>query len=269
MLERAMGGGPDGLDDEPHVWGGPDHVPDDGTLHGASSSAEAQPPSDHRLDVADPAPTHLAAVRYVQDGQARRLTCDAVLSTIPLPELIAAFGRHAPVETREAAGQLRHKPVAVYGFLVRRPRILNALYVYYRDRIFHRLAEPALSGMEVRPPGHTVLLAETTCEVGDDRWTGGSDSRERMIADLEAEGLLSASEIVETHVFTNEHAYPVYGLGFEPHLAAVESYLARFANLRSTGRQGGFCYPNMHGAMRMGATAAAELAALLFGAASV
>lgn len=35
------------------------------------------------------------------------------------------------------------------------------------------------------------------------------------------------------------------------------------ANLRSTGRQGALCYPNMHGAMRMGADAAQALMASL------
>jgi hypothetical protein len=164
-----------------------------------------------------------------------------------------------PADVREAAEHLRHLPVAVYGFLVRRPRVLDAQYVYYRDRSFHRLAEPKNCGMQVTPEDCTVLLAETTCAIGDDRWNGGDATRRRMIADMEAEGLLRADEIVETHVFHDEFAYPVFALGFEPHLARVEAFLGAFANLRSTGRQGGFCYPNMHGAMRMGADAAAAL----------
>lgn len=164
-----------------------------------------------------------------------------------------------PGDVREAAEHLRHLPVAVYGFLVRRPRVLDAQYVYYRDRSFHRLAEPKNCGMQVTPEDHTVLLAETTCAIGDDRWNGGEATRRRMIADMEAEGLLRADEVVETHVFHDEFAYPVFALGFEPHLARVEAFLGAFANLRATGRQGGFCYPNMHGAMRMGANAAVSL----------
>ena len=55
-------------------------------------------------------------------------------------------------------------------------------------------------------------------------------------------------------VLRAEHGYPVYDLGFEAHLETVETYLDRFTNLYSTGRQGAFAYPNMHGAMRMGRT---------------
>ena len=51
-------------------------------------------------------------------------------------------------------------------------------------------------------------------------------------------------------------AYPIFALGFEQHLDTVVDYLKPVTTLCSTGRQGAFCYPNMHGAMRMGADAA-------------
>jgi len=36
----------------------------------------------------------------------------------------------------------------------------------------------------------------------------------------------------------------------------VRDYIAHLTNVCSAGRQGDFCFPNMHGAMRMGADAA-------------
>jgi protoporphyrinogen oxidase len=50
--------------------------------------------------------------------------------------------------------------------------------------------------------------------------------------------------------------YPIFKLGFEEHFDRVKGHIEKVANLRSVGRQGGFTYPNMHGAMRMGANAA-------------
>jgi protoporphyrinogen oxidase len=205
----------------------------------------------------------VTAVRYERGGAEHALACDAVLSTIPLGALIRAVGDAAPPDVRTAAAELRHKPVAVYGLLVRKPRVLEAMHVYYRERIFHRLAEPANCGMTVSPPGHTVVLAELTCDVGDDRWAGGPATRQRIIADMVAEGLLAEDDIVSVYVLRDEYAYPVFALGFEPYLARVQGYVGGLANLRSTGRQGAFCYPNMHGAMRMGADAAQALMASL------
>jgi protoporphyrinogen oxidase len=203
----------------------------------------------------------VTAVRYQRGGVEQHVDCDAVLSTIPLAALVRAMGQAAPADVRAAAAELRHKPVAVYGLLVRKPRVLDAMYVYYRERIFHRLAEPRNCGMQVSPPDATVVLAELTCDVGDDRWEGGETTRQAIIADMVAENLLAANDIESVTVLRDEYAYPVFALGFEPHLARVQGYLGRLPNLRSTGRQGAFCYPNMHGAMRMGADAARQLVA--------
>lgn len=201
----------------------------------------------------------VVGVRYVRDGREQRLGCDACLSTMPLPELVAALSPPAPEGVLASARELRYRPLAVYGLLVRRPRVLDAHYVYFRDRVFHRVAEPTNSGLVVRPPGHSVLLVELTCDMGDERWRGEASVRQQILADLEAEGLVRPDDVVETHLLRTPYGYPVFELGFEPHHAAVMSYLATFRNLRSTGRQGGFAYPNMHEAMRMGATAAEEL----------
>ncbi|KAA3605433.1 MAG: FAD-dependent oxidoreductase [Planctomycetota bacterium] len=203
-----------------------------------------------------------AVVFTDSEGRSRRQECPFLLSTIPLPSLVQVLRPSAPDEVQHAARQLSFKGTAVYGYLVRKEKILDALFVYFRDRIFHRLAEPKLSGLQVQPPGHTLLLAETTCDPGDDRWLGGAETRARMVSDLEAEGLIQKEDIVETHVFVQEHAYPVFRLGFEPYLDTVQNWLGGIPNLRSVGRNGGFCYPNMHGAMRMGAEAAFELSAM-------
>jgi protoporphyrinogen oxidase len=59
----------------------------------------------------------------------------------------------------------------------------------------------------------------------------------------------------------SETGYPVFSLGFEPNLETVKQWVASVPNLQSVGRQGGFTYPNMHSAMRMGAKAAEKVMA--------
>jgi len=179
------------------------------------------------------------------------------LSTLPLPHLIRSLDPPAPPEILAAADQLRFKPMTVYALLVKKEHCMDALYTYYRDRIFHRVGEPKNAGLIVRPPGHTTLIVETTCEIGDPKWTG--DALPQILTDLEAEGLCTPNQVISHHLIHATHAYPIFIKGFEESFEKITTYLARFTNLRTTGRQGAFTYPNMHSAMRMGATAATEL----------
>ena len=203
----------------------------------------------------------VTAVRFRRAGRERRLPCDHVISTIPINGLAGVLDPPAPKAVVEAGRALRHRPMVVYGLRVARESVLSALYVYYRDRVFHRLAEPKRSGLIVEPPEHTILLVEMMCELGDARWRAEPEAVVAVMDDLEDEGLLRREEVVELQVLTAEHAYPVFDLGFEPHLEKVQAHLGALGNLHSTGRQGGFCYPNMHTTMRMGADAAERVVA--------
>ena len=207
-------------------------------------------------------PSRAVGIRYAApSGKEQRVACDAVLSTIPINHLVRSMEPQRPAAVLKAADGLRHRALVVYGLRVARARVLEALYVYYRDRRFHRLAEPKLSGLEVDPPDHTLVLVELMCEVGDPMWNGDEEAISEVMDDLEAEGLLMRDEVVELHRVQAEHAYPVFEIGFEEHLDTIREHIVSISNLRSVGRQGGFCFPNMHASMRMGAEAAEALVA--------
>ncbi|HEY5565518.1 MAG TPA: FAD-dependent oxidoreductase, partial [Rhodothermia bacterium] len=197
------------------------------------------------------------SVTYVKDGDATTIECDAVVSTIPVNALVRSVSPSAGDELLVSCDHIKFKAIAIYGLLVKKERVLeDALYVYFREHVFHRFSEPKGSGVTINPEGHTTILVEVTCDVGDDRWNGGEETRRKIVESLEKEGMLKEDDIVEVHLLTNEWGYPVFALGFEPHLERLEKYLAEISNLESTGRQGAFTYPNMHDAMRMGVTAA-------------
>ena len=194
-----------------------------------------------------------------QPGKLFLSDTDVLLSTIPLPALLAAFDPAPPADVLAAAEQLRFKAMTVYAVHVQRERCMEALYTYYRDRIFHRVGEPKNAGLKVTPEGTTTLIVETTCEPGDPKWTG--EAWPQIVQDLAVEGICHPDDILGHHLLHERHAYPIMNLGFEKHLQKVEAFLAQFPNLRTTGRQGAFTYPNMHTAMRQGATAIDDLAA--------
>jgi protoporphyrinogen oxidase len=198
----------------------------------------------------------ISKVHYLKDGQDHVIDCDECISTIPLPWLLQKVEPAPAPEVLEAARQLRFKPIAIYGLLVKKEKCIDALYIYYRDRIFHRVGEPKNAGLEVKPEGHTTLIVETTCEIGDFKWNGTDEAKQRIYEDLEKEGICKREDVIETHLMHGETGYPVFALGFEPHFEKVMNWVKAVPNLQSTGRNGGFKYPNMHAAMRMGATAA-------------
>lgn len=200
--------------------------------------------------------SHLSESQITLGAQAFPL--DRLISTIPLPALISLH-RSAPDSVKEASGNLRYKPIATYGLLVRKPRCLEGLYTYYRNRIFHRVGEPKNAGLRVNPPDHTVLIVEMTCDIGDPKWTDSPDTRREIIDGLTAENICQEGDIIEWNHFTNAHGYPIYDLGFDTHLEEITSWFKTQPHLVSTGRQGAFAYPGMHVAMRMGHTAATSL----------
>jgi protoporphyrinogen oxidase len=193
--------------------------------------------------------------RHAETGVEHRIEADHVINTVPLKHLLGAI-EAVPAAVGEAVRHLHYKPITIHGLLVNKAKCLDALYIYYRERIFHRIGDPKNAGLTVTPADHSVLIIETTCEVGDEKWNATPAVRDRIMADLEAENICTRDQIVEWHVMHAETGYPVFRLGFEPHHEAVKDFLKTIPNLQTTGRQGGFCYPNMHSAMRMGAKAA-------------
>lgn len=195
-------------------------------------------------------------IENLRTGKRKTLPADEVISTIPVVELVKAIRPFAPLAVLESCKHLRWLPVVVYGLLVKKAKVMDALYTYYRERVFHRVGEPKNAGLAVKPDGHTVLIVEMTCQVGDPKWEGAQEVIDQVYADLEAEGLCVAGDVVEVNVMRNAHGYPVFALDYEPHHESIVEFLSGYGNLQSVGRQGGFTFPNMHTAMRMGADAA-------------
>ncbi|PIR16132.1 MAG: FAD-dependent oxidoreductase, partial [Elusimicrobia bacterium CG11_big_fil_rev_8_21_14_0_20_64_6] len=103
------------------------------------------------------------------------------------------------------------------------------------------------------------LVAEVTCDAGDQIWSDEALVEERVVADLERENILSRGEIEETHIFRARHAQPMYTLGYEQALAALLAAFDGLGNVETCGRQGRFQYVNTHVAMKMGYEAADRL----------
>ena len=196
------------------------------------------------------------AVHYRKDEQEHEISCDECISTIPVPHLVQRTEPPPPPEILEAARAIRYKPIAIYGLLVKKEKCIDALYIYYRDRMFHRVGEPKNAGLIVNPPDHTLLIVETTCEIGDENGRAPTTPRSASTPTSPSRTSAPATTWWRRTCSAARPATPCSPSAFEPYLEKVQSWVKTVPNLQSVGRQGGFSYPNMHAAMRIGATCA-------------
>lgn len=86
------------------------------------------------------------------DGRSFRY--DRMISTMPLPKLIASMGSHAPARIREACSGLRHTSVMGVHLGIGRPDVTEKHWIYYpEDTVFHRIFVQGNASPHCNPPG--------------------------------------------------------------------------------------------------------------------
>jgi protoporphyrinogen oxidase len=193
-------------------------------------------------------------VRVLCDGPEgmQTLSCRAVINTLPLNETLACI--QPPLEAEgvaEACQALDFRALVFVGLLVRRRPVLPSSFMYFREHSFNRISDLSYFNFDVHPAGASLLVAEVTCAPGERAWTDETFITDSVIQDLLREKLLRQDEILESHVFRARHAYPVYKLHYERHLATLLKATEQLKNAETAGRQGRFQYVNIHVVMRM------------------
>jgi protoporphyrinogen oxidase len=219
----------------------------------------------------DRAPTNSSSGRkatFVRVEGARgpeRIPVGQLLSTAALPALARwlAAGGGAPLEPRLASsvGALRFRSLVFLNLALRRADVSENTWMYVASgglRI-SRIQEPKRRSPSMAPEGRTSVMLEIPCDVGDDVWTADVDAlRRRFGREMAALGL-PVDDVVAADVVRVEHGYPVYHLSYDDDRRALLSYVDRFANVRTAGRQGLFRYVFMDAAMQMGLEAARQM----------
>lgn len=179
---------------------------------------------------------------------------DFVFSTMPVTTLVDSLRPEAPAEVRQAAQRLRYRGM-VFLYLVLRAEHFSPYDAHYlpgEEVIASRLSEPKNYSGSEEPRDITGLCAEIPCTPGDRTWqVPEQELTSRVLLELERAGLPVRAPIVTTFSRRATHAYPVYEVGFQRHLAVVEEYLATLPDIVSLGRQGLFAHDNTHHTLEM------------------
>ncbi len=206
--------------------------------------------------------TAITGVRYLKDGVEETIDCDAVISTISLPDLINAFPEHLTAGMEKHTSPLKFRAVRFLNILVDLPDISENTWMYVSEGkyIMTRIQEPKRRSPFSAPEGKTSIMLEIPCNEGDEIWScPKNDLLERCLEDLKALGLDIRDKVIDYFTTSVTHGYPVYTLDYVEHRQKLFQFLERYENIITCGRQGTFRYIFMDIAMEMGIAAAHHL----------
>ena len=207
--------------------------------------------------------------------QGERIPCDALFSSMPIKDLVAAF-RQVPGNVREVAEALPYRDFITVGLLVDRLAIRNQtkiktlnglvpdtwIYVQERDvrlgrlQIFNNWSPYMVDD----PARHVWVGLEYFCAEGDAMWEMGDKAfTDFAVAELRKTGILGPdTPILDSVRLRVKKAYPAY-FGAYARFNEVRTWLDGFSNLWCIGRNGQHRYNNMDHSMLCGLEAVRSL----------
>ena len=200
------------------------------------------------------------------DGRREVVQGTDFISSMPITELVRKLDPPPPPEIRRAADALAYRDFLTVGLIVDRPDLFPDNWIYVHDPTVkvgriqnYRNWSPDM----VPDPSQTGLGLEYFCNEGDSLWTA---SDEELIAlatrEIARIGLARAEDVRGGCVIRVPKAYPIYDDAYREHLDALRSFVERFENLQTIGRNGLHRYDNQDHAMLTGMLAVRNI---LFG----
>ena len=193
----------------------------------------------------------IESVVVERDGVASEVPVDAVLSTIPLRDLILSLEPAAPADVVDAARSLRYRSLCVVALIVDdSPFPDNWIYLHDPGTRAARVQNYGAWSAGMVRPGTTCLGVEYFCFEGDDLWQMPDEQAVELATnELARIGLVEPSQVRDGVKVRVPRAYPVYDSGYEDALALLRPYVNGFGNLQTCGRNGLHRYNNQDHSM--------------------
>jgi protoporphyrinogen oxidase len=188
-----------------------------------------------------------------RDGREETVPCDALISTMPIGELVAKLDPPAPEVVRASASRLTYRDFITVALIVNRAEVFpdNWIYVHAPDVRVARIQNfKNWSADMVADPARTCLGLEYFCVERDDLWQMSDADLIRLgAAELERIGLIRATDVKDGAVFRQSKAYPVYTGEYEACLERIRNFIGTLSNLQTVGRNGQHQYNNQDHSM--------------------
>jgi protoporphyrinogen oxidase len=186
-------------------------------------------------------------------GREEAIEGDAVISTMPISELVAKLDPPAPEDVRAGAGRLAYRDFLTVALIVNQSDLFpdNWIYIHSPEVRVGRIQNFKNWSLEMVPdPAKTCLGLEYFCSAGDDLWQMSDAGLIRLgAAELEHIGLVKAADVEDGFVVRQPKAYPVYTGEYQVYLERIRGFLESIANLQTVGRNGMHMYNNQDHSM--------------------
>ncbi|HZS13181.1 MAG TPA: NAD(P)/FAD-dependent oxidoreductase [Candidatus Dormibacteraeota bacterium] len=198
-------------------------------------------------------------------GAERTWTCEHVISTLPIRELVASFNPPLAENVRKAAASLNYRDFVTVDLVIRRENVIPDHWIYVHDpsvKVARISNFKNFSPNMVPEPGLTGLGLEYFCFEGDGIWERSDEELVELgKRELVQLGLVQSGEVVGGLIHRHLKAYPVYDDVYDKHLEVIRAAVAEHVGgLEFVGRNGMHRYNNQDHAMMTGILAAQNIA---------
>ena len=186
------------------------------------------------------------------NGDTTEHAVDAVLSSLPLRDLIRALDPAAPHDVAAAAERLRYRELCLVAVMVEgdQPFPDNWIYLHDPGTQAGRVQNFGAWSPDMVPAGTTCLGLEYFCFQDDPIWSmPDGEAVELAISELARIGLVDPAKVTNGVKVRVPNAYPMYDSNYREAVATIRGYLESFDNLRTFGRNGLHRYNNQDHSM--------------------
>ncbi len=202
----------------------------------------------------------ITAIEYSNGATTRELSAKHYISSMPISRLVQLFKPQPPAEVLQSANGLSYRGFIIVVLIIDRQTLFpdQWLYVHSPKVQVGRIQNfKNWSSYMVPDQSKTSLGMEYFCNENDQTWKmADTELVDLAKREMEEMGLGPASEVIDSYVVRQSHAYPVYDSTYKQNLRVIRNYLDNFNNLQTIGRSGMHRYNNMDHSMQTGILAA-------------
>ncbi len=187
------------------------------------------------------------------DGTGTEYECTALISSMPISDLLTSMDPPVPAEVRAAADDLHYRDFLTVALVVPEASGFpdNWIYVHAPEVKLGRIQNFGSWSPYLVKEGRTCLGLEYFVFEGDEYWTMPDDELiELGKRELSLLGLVDPSQVEAGYVVRMPKAYPHYDSDYQANVAVLRQWLGQHAaNVHPVGRNGMHRYNNQDHSM--------------------